>query len=221
MTHTDALLEAIRDEPDNPDLRLVYADWLDETGDAARARFIRTSCAHERLARTDPRRHALGREAGGLLHRHRRAWLGPLWARLGDRRWRWGLLDEASLTVQHFLAHADALLRLGPLTALRLVGASADVAELCRSPQLLRLRSLDLSCNFLTNEAAAALAGSPWTGRWRALSLRQNFIGAPGAEALADSLHLDDLRRLDLGSNRLPQAARAALRDRFGDGVTF
>lgn len=49
MNDGDLLLKAIVAEPDEDTPRLIYADWLDETGtDPARAEFIRVQC---RLAR--------------------------------------------------------------------------------------------------------------------------------------------------------------------------
>ncbi len=36
MTDNDALLRAILDSPDDDAPRLVYADWLEENGDATR-----------------------------------------------------------------------------------------------------------------------------------------------------------------------------------------
>jgi uncharacterized protein (TIGR02996 family) len=44
-----ALLGTILDQPDDDVPRLVYADWLDEHGDADRARFIRLQCAADEL----------------------------------------------------------------------------------------------------------------------------------------------------------------------------
>lgn len=41
MTHDDAFLQAILEAPDDDTPRLIYADWLDEHGDPARAEFIR------------------------------------------------------------------------------------------------------------------------------------------------------------------------------------
>lgn len=41
MSDGDALLAAIRAHPDEDTPRLAYADWLEETGSPARARFIR------------------------------------------------------------------------------------------------------------------------------------------------------------------------------------
>ncbi|MBY0230983.1 MAG: TIGR02996 domain-containing protein, partial [Gemmataceae bacterium] len=46
MTH-DAFLEAILADPHDDAHRLVYADWLEENGDEARARFIRLQCRAE------------------------------------------------------------------------------------------------------------------------------------------------------------------------------
>lgn len=51
MTDHDALLRAICTYPDDDTPRLVFADYLDETGDAGRAAFIR---AQIELARTPP-----------------------------------------------------------------------------------------------------------------------------------------------------------------------
>ena len=42
MSDADALLRAILDHPDDDAPRLVYADWLEDHGQPARAAFIRT-----------------------------------------------------------------------------------------------------------------------------------------------------------------------------------
>ena len=41
MTTEDAFLRAIREEPKNDEIRLVFADWLEEHGHSDRAAFIR------------------------------------------------------------------------------------------------------------------------------------------------------------------------------------
>ena len=53
-----AFLDAILAHPDDDGPRLVYADWLDEQGQAARAEFIRVQCELARLGEADPRRLA-------------------------------------------------------------------------------------------------------------------------------------------------------------------
>jgi uncharacterized protein (TIGR02996 family) len=50
-THPDrqALLRAVIANPDSDLERLIFADWLEEHGDAARAEFIRVQCEYARL----------------------------------------------------------------------------------------------------------------------------------------------------------------------------
>ena len=51
MTHTAddlAILAAVCAAPDDDTPRLVYADWLQEQGEEARAEFIRVQCELER-----------------------------------------------------------------------------------------------------------------------------------------------------------------------------
>lgn len=45
MTDDARLLELVIERPDDPDLRMVYADWLEETGDLPRASFLRDQLA--------------------------------------------------------------------------------------------------------------------------------------------------------------------------------
>lgn len=99
MTATDqaAFLKAICAEPEDDTPRLVYADWLDEQGDADRAEFIRVQCelAHdpgrEKACRETcqppdfegcPQR-ALCRREKELLSEHETEWRGPI---LGAQR---------------------------------------------------------------------------------------------------------------------------------------
>jgi uncharacterized protein (TIGR02996 family) len=46
----DALLRAVLAAPDDDAPRLIYADWLDEHGDPARAEFIRAQVVLARSA---------------------------------------------------------------------------------------------------------------------------------------------------------------------------
>ncbi len=62
--------------PDEDTPRLVYADYLEEEGNAPRAEFIRVQCALARLPEGDPQRHALEDRQHELLAEHECAWLG-------------------------------------------------------------------------------------------------------------------------------------------------
>jgi uncharacterized protein (TIGR02996 family) len=74
-TETD-LLRAVRDNPDEDTPRLMYADYLDEEGNAARAEFIRVQIEHAHLPEGDPWRRALEDRAHELLAEHECEWLG-------------------------------------------------------------------------------------------------------------------------------------------------
>ncbi len=77
MNDRDTLFQAILNEPDDIGLRLVYADLLEEEGDAARAEFIRVQCRLAEIAEDDEGRPELLAREQHLLSRHRNAWLGP------------------------------------------------------------------------------------------------------------------------------------------------
>src|ERR1700719_4532281 len=74
MSPEKSFLHAILEAPDDDLPRLVYADWLDEHGDPARAEFVRVQCELARPGADDGRRtEVLGRERE-LLKAHAHAW---------------------------------------------------------------------------------------------------------------------------------------------------
>ncbi len=75
MSH-DAFLHAIHASPADDLPRLVYADWLEENGDAARAEFIRVQCELATIDAIDPQRAALEDREHALLNEHEDRWLG-------------------------------------------------------------------------------------------------------------------------------------------------
>src|SRR4051794_32461983 len=86
MNQRRAFLQAIAEAPDDDAPRLVFADWLQDEGDADRAEFVRAQCALARIAADDPRRPELCRREDELLAAHREEWLAadlPAWARPG------------------------------------------------------------------------------------------------------------------------------------------
>jgi uncharacterized protein (TIGR02996 family) len=77
-----ALWAAIREQPDDDTPRLVYADWLQEHGDEARAEFIRVQCelARQPYDRRRNRKQRANLEAkeAELLAAHKKRWTEPL-----------------------------------------------------------------------------------------------------------------------------------------------
>ncbi len=74
MSIEHGLLSAIRDEPDDDGIRLVYADWLEEQGNIDRADFIRLQCQIATMDLDDPGRPAMELRAEDLLVAHRAEW---------------------------------------------------------------------------------------------------------------------------------------------------
>src|SRR5579883_2713990 len=71
MIDADSFLRVIAAEPENDAARLVYADWLDEHGEADRAEFIRLQCGPDRD------RPATVRRADELHRDHGKQWEAP------------------------------------------------------------------------------------------------------------------------------------------------
>jgi uncharacterized protein (TIGR02996 family) len=136
MPPEEAFRAAIVAAPDDDTPRLVFADWLDEHGDAARAEFIRVQCELAKLEETDllgkdkertARYTVLYRREQELLATHHKAWLRPLseiFAPLSVIGWhgtfRRGFVEEVACTSQDWLAKGDALLACYPIRLVRL-----------------------------------------------------------------------------------------------------
>jgi uncharacterized protein (TIGR02996 family) len=207
-----ALFQAILDDPQDDDRRLVYADWLEENGEGDRADFIRTQIELATLPAYHPRRRELEVRAKDLVEAHGDRWRAEVSADLDARSavFRRGFVAELTLPAVDFLTDGAALLDSAPLECLRLRGASGCAEHLARVPGLARVRELGLGDCDLNAAAVRALASSPHLADLRALDVRLNYLGDEGASALA-SWRLDELRSLSLGLNRISVAGVEAL----------
>src|SRR5262245_1236749 len=95
MSLRAAFLRDVVESYDDDAPRLIYADWLEDTGDAARAEFIRVQCELERLLDEDgllpeegecPRAHELHARSEELRAAHGERWFPGLGG-LVERYW--------------------------------------------------------------------------------------------------------------------------------------
>jgi uncharacterized protein (TIGR02996 family) len=131
LTTGDALLRAVLDNPADDSVRLVYADWLEESGQGERAEFIRvqvelalrefTRMAGDGASAWHRETQRLRRRERAIMHGRGRWWSdhGP-----GDRitvtEWRRGFVAEVACACADWLRHGPRLVRLQPLERVRL-----------------------------------------------------------------------------------------------------
>src|SRR5947209_10059060 len=154
MTHEEAFLQAILEQPDDDAPRLVYADWLEEHGESERAAFIRL---HIELAGMDPddsRRDEVRRKLGPMLHGQQVAWRARLGRGVDGLRLARGFAEGVRLTATHWLRRGRRLLEAAPIREVQLSEAGPQVEALAAAATLARLTALDLSHNELGAGAA-------------------------------------------------------------------
>ena len=148
MDQRAALLQAILNDPDDTPLRLVFADWLEEHGDAAdraRAEHIRLQCRYEDLPPGAPERQELWNRAWELEKEHQDAWFGALTALVDDiGLTSRGFPDSITASTAQFLLKAPEIFRLAPIRELLLFGALPHIEGLANCPYLARVRALIL-----------------------------------------------------------------------------
>jgi uncharacterized protein (TIGR02996 family) len=144
------LFPAILDEPDVDAHRLVYADWLEEHGQAKRAEFIRVQVELATMAGDDPRRFDLTKREAELLERNRTTWAAdlPKWVQPRESHgvtYRRGFVDEVRCTTINLVIGLGGLLRRTPLQAALLHRMRpGNLDRLAALPGLARLTGLDL-----------------------------------------------------------------------------
>jgi uncharacterized protein (TIGR02996 family) len=217
----EEFLRSIREEPADDVRRLIYADWLEEGGDAAdldRARFIRLQHDRARLPANDPRQTALEKEERRLWTTYRKTWLAdlPRVLRRRDVVFHRGFLEELRLSVRYLMVHGEDLMARFPLHRLRLEPApgGAEAARLAVWPGLLRLRTLDLSgLGLSSGNLLRDLLDTPFLRPLEVLNLSRNQLTYHAVEALTACRYLERLHTLNLAGNPLGHRSATLLGD--------
>jgi uncharacterized protein (TIGR02996 family) len=127
VTDEQLFLQAIISNPDDDNLRLVFADWLEDQGQCDRAEFIRTQFALANLGESDPRGTTFKARIQELLERYAEEWLGPLrgWA----VHWKFGkgFVEEITVPVQVYLDHVASITRLAPIRRIEVDLSEAEI----------------------------------------------------------------------------------------------
>jgi uncharacterized protein (TIGR02996 family) len=225
-----AFLQSIVETPDDDTPRLIYADWLDDQGDADRAEFIRLQCSlgNQPVPNTEETLRA-----EDLLDAHEHTWVEefPESAEFRAASFERGFVSRVDVdTLEAFRRHA-AVLRQTPAHKVRVKQQEGSLpadwpewdecwgvagldfkfwpfgpeqtAILAASAHLAGLRSLAITYSDFDSNSLAILAGSPHLAGLTHLDLTNHLVSAEGVRALARSPTLCNLRTLDLGHDVL------------------
>jgi uncharacterized protein (TIGR02996 family) len=237
MTDRSSFLRAILANPDEDAPRLIYADWLEEQGDADQAEFIRVQCELARLSAETERRTELSRRQWDLLFQHNEEWRSAWLPGQADTQLRYvrGLPEALIGTAADVLAAAEQLQGRAPIRELELHKLKGRGGALAACPLLADIRRIKviatggidsdfltiLHSPYLTGLSALTCAGGfvqPWTLRemvlvpqFRTLTeldLSTNHFANAGLAELIKGVHLlDRLLRLEMSDCSLGDAA--------------
>ena len=230
MTERDALLAAVLADPAADLPRLVYADYLDDYGDAlerARAELIRTQIELTRAEPDSLHYLALRSVERRLLDLHTKDWLRPLrmkgepFQNSGAHgQFRRGFVEVVWMPALVYARRAEKLLARVPVRELRLTMANLDGLALALAhPATAKLPGLELSGLQLGDAAAFQLVESAaWRQSLEVVRLRACNLTAAAAGAMVES-PAPKLRELDLAENAIPPEWLARLRGHYGPGA--
>lgn len=203
----------IVERPDDDELRLVYADYLEERGAAPTADLIRAQLELAATDRGDPRWWSLQAVAVRALWAHQQSERGAASHTFGTRR---GLIGELVMPVDVFVESGPALCREHPIEALHLTGDTAERAgELLEMPEVRRLRELRLEG--LPASLVWRLVSSGRFARLHTLEIRACRLGHDGGMALLSvlppGLEVLELSSAGIASDVAVAASRLPLRE--------
>lgn len=178
----DSFLQALRAEPENDQLALIFADWLEENGDDARAELIRVNV--EVHGQEQPHRdHA-------LWARYKQA-LTPLVEefriKVAPEEWMWhlsfrfrrGFVHHLELPVRWLVEWSDAIEREAPLLEKLTVGRVHGWGkQLAQCPLLEKITELEVE-SWISVADAKAIASSPHLKQLQSLEI---WLGEGGRE---------------------------------------
>ena len=235
MTDRDALLAAIHADPDDDTARLVYADWLQENGQTARADFIRFQIESVRAEPFGLAARRATQRANALLDEHRSEWIRHLRGGFAEwPRFERGFVAHLSVEPVSFVPRANALFDAEPIQTLKLyrfagTGGPVSFQPLFELPRLKQLRRLELSSRLFVPDEFGDLLACPYLAGLRELSLRDNpvppvWLGEVLHNRFPELTALDVAENYNLGprlAETLPECSHRQIRRLDLSGVIF
>lgn len=210
MSEQDAFFKEILANPADREVRLVFADWLEENGDP-RGELIRLQIQLEEMKPSDRGYGTVRKKERALFKEH--SLFGRLPNRVSDWEFRAGFIEKIELTLTAFLKHAGEIFEHNPVQHAVLKAKSAKLEKIAQVPELSRLRSLELRSNHLGNAGLRTLLESPHLTNLESLTVYSNGITNEGVAQLARNPNLSGLTELKIAWNHIDDAATELLLD--------
>lgn len=218
-----AFLRAIADQPEDDTPRLVFADWLQEQGEEARAEFIRVQCAIARQEADNPSHLSRLRDhEWALLTEHESSWRATL-PNAGGFSWgsyRRGFITDVMVSdAIVFAEFAERIFRATPVHSLTLATrldhlAVERLAQQSHLAQITELRLVGPAPR--SRRVIERLLETPHLNNLRLLSLRSQRLQDETVQLLANLPRMSQLTVLDLSDNELgPTSAEALARSSY------
>lgn len=227
MNEQRQFLEAIRATPEDPGLRLVFADWLDDAGKETWASLIRRQVAQARSDDLEAERSSEGWTldffrpfsfalAPDVDFTRLRTEMGfPIDPK--PHLWHRGFIRQLQIDAAAFVEHGAALLACGPVPQVSLRNVAPTLEALVACPALAGVRCLLLDSANLSTSEFETLLTSPYLSGVEELRLgnRERRMGLRLSERVATLLgntdSLPNLKRLRLDFVPLGDSGLVAL----------
>jgi uncharacterized protein (TIGR02996 family) len=209
MTDRQAFLNAVIDRPDDDLLRLVFADFLEERGEADRAEFIRLQIEHEPAEPDSPGWTVRRLRIEELLREH--AWKIP--GLKGKQEFRRGFVEAVGTTAERLRELPAERFDSAPVRDLRVWNASNHLETVARLPWMPRLEHLDLRNSDLgLGERMQLFFSRADLSRLRSLDMRNNILWADDLQTFFRTWPSQQLTALDLSGNQFGDTGAEVLR---------
>jgi uncharacterized protein (TIGR02996 family) len=202
MSVEEAFLRSIIEAPDDDTPRLVFADWLDDHENPARAEFIRVQCSLDNITASDPRRLALRDREQELLRQYGWVWAEDLGYQVSGWAYRRGFIECVEMGLERPRDEILAVLQKAPIRHIRETSQFCDFSAVVDAlPHLDRLTGLEFwGLYAFENDLLATILASPHLANLRTLILHHDRNGNTADEnvlvAALHSPHRAELREL-------------------------
>ena len=204
----DDFIQAIIEEPDVDDHRVIFADYLEEHDDP-RADLIRLQFEMKALKKSDSKWTPLRSRELKLLKKHGGFGKPPKIGRI--LAWHGGFVDEIETTLAQLATKNEELLAKTTVRAVQVKSDSKQFKKLFDSPYLHRLRKLTFKNNHVPNHEMCEFLALPTLARLKELYIGNGDMNNDVARTIGRMKHFESLESLELSGSYVDSISAKAI----------